>query len=92
MCLPDSALLLNIKLRNNRILDSLHMIFTIVEFWHYLIDSFGDYNALLELHWYVPLFSRLSLGLITCIQVVFSKLSIQYGCRYDLIHDISCRF
>ncbi|KAF8347264.1 hypothetical protein F5887DRAFT_1281356 [Amanita rubescens] len=33
------------------ILDSLHMIFTIVEFWDYLIDSFGDYNAVLELRW-----------------------------------------
>ncbi|KAF8337249.1 hypothetical protein F5887DRAFT_1078250 [Amanita rubescens] len=55
-------------LRNNRILDLLHMIFTIIEFWHYLIDSFGDYNALLELHWLFSLQILISVLIILVVQ------------------------
>lgn len=31
------------------------MVLTIIEFWHYLIDSFGNYAALLYMTWYIYL-------------------------------------
>lgn len=39
---------------NVRLFDSLHMAFVIVELWHYMIDSFGNYIALDVVSWYVP--------------------------------------
>jgi len=55
------------------ILDSLHMIFTFVEFWHYLIDSFGDYNALLELHWSFSLQILISVLIILVVQSLYTR-------------------
>ena len=60
MCLSVSDRLYRM---NNRVLDTLHMIFTVVEFWHYLIESFGNYEALAQLHWYSCCFEGLRLGL-----------------------------
>ena len=34
------------------------MVLTIIEFWHYLIDSFGNYAALLYMTWYLVLFEH----------------------------------
>ena len=37
-----------------RLLDTIHMAFVIIHLWHYLIDSFGNYHALMIVTWCVP--------------------------------------
>lgn len=32
-------------------MDTLHMAFTVADLWHYLIESFGNYEALLPMTW-----------------------------------------
>lgn len=46
-----------------RFLDTIHMAFVIIDSWHDLIDSFGNYNALLIVSWCVPL----CLTLVNCL-------------------------
>jgi len=55
------------------LLESLHMIFAIVEGWHYLIDSFGDYAALLELHWSFSLQILISAIIILVVQSLYTR-------------------
>ncbi|KAF8347234.1 hypothetical protein F5887DRAFT_915998 [Amanita rubescens] len=33
------------------LLDTLHMVFIVTDIWHYLIESFGNYEALLPINW-----------------------------------------
>lgn len=35
-------------------MDTLHMVFTMAELWHYLIDEFGNNPGLLTITWYMP--------------------------------------
>ncbi|KAF8347268.1 hypothetical protein F5887DRAFT_51181 [Amanita rubescens] len=49
------------------ILDSLHTVFTIVVFWHYLIDSFGNYVAILYITWEFKL--QLLIGVVGVLVV-----------------------
>ena len=46
---------------NARLLDTLHMAFSIAELWHYLIDSFGNYAALQVIVWCVQSLELLKL-------------------------------
>ncbi|KAF8717943.1 hypothetical protein AX14_012065 [Amanita brunnescens Koide BX004] len=55
------------------ILDTLHMVFTIIEFWHYLIESFGNYEALLQLHWSFSLQIALSVIVILVVQSFYTR-------------------
>ncbi|KAF8347263.1 hypothetical protein F5887DRAFT_1174971 [Amanita rubescens] len=66
------------------ILDSLHMILTIIEFWHYLIDSFGDYDALIALHWSFSL--QLAAGVLIILVVQRHVLGVSCVClTFDIL-------
>ncbi len=41
---------------NRRFMDTLYMALTIFEVWHYLIESIGDYPALLDMTWCASFF------------------------------------
>jgi len=62
------------------IMDSLHMALTVVALWHYLIDSFGDYSALLAETWMVKLQSIVHIFGVLIVQTLYTarvwKLSL----------------
>ncbi|KAF8627260.1 hypothetical protein AX15_004452 [Amanita polypyramis BW_CC] len=54
------------------IMDSLHMALTIVEMWHYLINSFGDYIALLHITWSCKLQVAINVVIILAVQSLYT--------------------
>lgn len=77
-----------------RFMDTLHMALTIYEVWHYLIDSIGDYPALLEMTWcasFLPVYedfrhnayrSYKASIFTTKIQVPDSSLALCVSCKF----------
>ncbi|KAF8321899.1 hypothetical protein F5887DRAFT_1214796 [Amanita rubescens] len=54
------------------IVDSFHMVFTIIILWHYLIESFGDYLALLTTPWSVKLQNSVNVLAILVVQTLYT--------------------
>ncbi len=59
-------------------MDTLHMAFIVVEVWHYLIVSFGNFGALRPVNWYyTPYSNRQFYQLTQCL--LFSALKGRIG-------------
>jgi len=67
------------------LLDTLHMALTIIEVWHYLIDSVGNYAALLDITWSYKLQILVSILLIAAIQFAYAVRLWKLGSSYTRI-------
>ncbi|KAF8347244.1 hypothetical protein F5887DRAFT_957456 [Amanita rubescens] len=54
------------------VLDSLHMVFTITPLWHYLIESFGNYLALLKIDWSLKVQIAVNVIIILFVQSLYT--------------------